>query len=226
VTTEEIRPTVLCIDDDRDLVELVEAVLADEGYAVSSLYSVDDDELARVLGRLEPDVILLDSGSHVDYAPGWALAAEIRRRGRPVPVVMFSAHRMDTIEAQEGSSERARMADFAAILPKPFEIDDLLSAVARAVGRSTPFDRSTVGDERRTEALVRALAARGATDIKTSKMREWALFRDHQGSLLQLYWWQQRGVYHVGRYGEDGRLAPLGQFTDLDAAIHAAMPGP
>ena len=67
-------------------------------------------------------------------------------------------------------------------------------------------------------------AARGATDIKTSKMREWALFRDGQGSLLQLYWWQQRGVYHVGRYGEDGRLAPLGQFTDLDAAIHAAMP--
>lgn len=217
------RPSVLCVDDDRDLAEVVQAVLVDEGYAVSCLYSLEDDALPRALGQLEPDVVLLDSGSEVAYAPGWDIAAAIRHRARPIPVVMFSAHRIDTNEAIEGTSERAREAGFAAILSKPFELDDLLVAVATAAGRSTPFDRSDSGEQHRTEALVEALTARGATDIRPSKMREWAMFRDRKGALVQLYWWQQRGVYLVGRYGEDGALVMLGQFTDLDAAIDVAL---
>ena len=31
------RPSILCVDDDRDVVEVVQAILEDEGYAVSSL---------------------------------------------------------------------------------------------------------------------------------------------------------------------------------------------
>ncbi|HET8776695.1 MAG TPA: response regulator [Candidatus Limnocylindria bacterium] len=170
--TEHHRPSVLCVDDDRDLAEVVQAVLTDEGYAVSCLYSVEGDALQRAVGRLEPDVILLDSGSVTDYGSGWRDAAAIRRRDRPVPVVMFSAHRLDTREAEEGTSARAVEAGFAAILPKPFELDDLLEAVATALGRSTPFDRSAAGERHRTEALVKMLRDRGATDIRPSKMRE------------------------------------------------------
>ena len=71
---------------------------------------------------------------------------------------------------------------------------------------------------------MKALEARGATEIRPSKMREWALFRDRDGALLQLYWWQQRGVYQVGRYRETGQMVILGQFVDRDAAIEAALP--
>ena len=55
-------------------------------------------------------------------------------------------------------------------------------------------------------------------------MREWALFRDRTDRLVQLYWWQDRGVYQVGRYNNDGVMKMLGQFVDRDAAIELALP--
>ena len=41
-------PRVLCVDDDRDIAEIVQAVLADEGYAISCLYSTENDALRRI----------------------------------------------------------------------------------------------------------------------------------------------------------------------------------
>ena len=220
----EGRPSVLCVDDDRDIAEIVQAVLADEGYAISCLYSLEDNALLRTVGRLEPDCVLLDSAQHGSYADGWAAAASLAARHRPLPVVMFTAHAHDASEARERASPRARAADFAAVLEKPFDLDKLLETVERATGRSVAFDRSGAGETHRTKELVAALKQHGATDIQPSKRREWATFVDKRGRLCQLYWWQGRGVYQVGRYGEDGRMTMLGQFVDRDAAIDAALP--
>lgn len=222
--SEKRRPSVLCVDDDRDVAEVVQAILVDEGYEVSCLYDTEQDALPRAVGRLEPDVVLLDSTKEPTYAESWDLAADIRTRGRPIPVIMFSAHASDLREAREGTSERAHEAGFAAIVSKPFHIDDLLAAVAEAAGRSTPFDRSRAAEAKRTKELVKALKAHGATDVRPSTMREWALFRDKRGSTIQLYWWQHRGVYQVGRYRDSGQLVMLGQFIKRDAAIELALP--
>lgn len=222
--SQETGPSVLCVDDDRDIAEIVQAVLTDEGYVVSCLYSVEDDAVLRAVGRLEPDCVLLDSASSEGYADSWAAAARLALRQRAIPVVMFSAHAMDSAEAREGRSDRAQAAHFEAILDKPFHLDDLIAAVAQATGRSEPFDRSRAGEARRTDALVKALAAEGATEIRPSKMREWATFRDKRGRLCQLYWWQARGIYQVGRYTAGGRMTMVGQFVDRDAAIEAALP--
>ena len=216
--------TVLCVDDDREVVELIDAILADEGYRVITLLEYDEDLLLREMGRAEPDVVLLDSATAGGYGDSWHTAATIAKRSRPVAVVMFTAHARDLEEAVEATSDRARAARFAAVVPKPFHLDDLLAAIAVAAGLSRPFDRSRAGEARRTRELVAALEARGATDVRPSRMREWALFRDPAGRLLQLYWWQQRGVYQVGRYRESGQLVVLGQFVDRDAAIGAALP--
>lgn len=216
--------SVLCVDDDRDVAEVVQAILEDDGYAVSCLYELADDALLRAVGRLEPDVVILDSASAIEYGGSWDLASTIAHRRRPVPVVMFTAHGADATEAGEGTSARAEAAQFAAIVLKPFHVDELLAAVATAAGRSTPFDRSEAGDTSRTDELVAALQARGATDVRPSRMREWALFRDAKGRLLQIYWWERRGVYQLGRYRDTGQLAMLGQFVDRDAAIELALP--
>ncbi|HEX5578172.1 MAG TPA: response regulator [Candidatus Limnocylindria bacterium] len=219
------RPSVLCVDDDRDIAEIVQAVLTDEGYQVSCLYSTEGDLLARTVGQLEPDCILLDSGSSTGYEVAWQEAAEMAARGRRVPVVMFTAHAQDVAEARAGTSARAAAAEFVAVLDKPFELDELIEAVAKATGESVPFDRSQAAEKQRTSELVAALRQRGATEIEPSKLREWAMFRDQRGALCQMYWWQARGVYQVGRYGADGKLRMIGQFVDRDAAINAALPG-
>lgn len=221
-TDREVR--VLCVDDDRDVAEVVQAILADEGYKISCLYEVADDALMRAAGRLEPDVVLLDSSSSLDYSEAWNLAAELHRRSRPVPVVMFTAHVGSADEAEEGSTPRATEAAFAAIVRKPFHLDELIEAVATAAGQSVPFDRSSGAETARTRELVKALQAHGATDIRPSQMREWAMFRDRRGRLCQVYWWQSRGVYQLGRYDEDGRMTMVGQFVERDTAIELALP--
>ena len=55
-------------------------------------------------------------------------------------------------------------------------------------------------------------------------MREWALFKDLDGAWRQLYWWQGRGVYQLGRYQENGELVMIGQFIDREAALELALP--
>ncbi len=218
------RPSILCVDDDRDVVEVVQAILEDEGYAVSCLYDLTDDALLRTIGRLEPDAVMLDGFAATSFGDSWDLAAGIRNRPRPVPVVMFTAHARDVAEAEEATTDRAKEAGFAAILPKPFSLDELVETVARAVGRSEPFDRSRGAEESRTRELVRELEARGATEVRPSKMREWALFRDRDGAWRQLYWWQGRGLYQLGRYQENGELVMIGQFIDRAAALELALP--
>ena len=48
---------MLCVDDDQDIAEVVEAILTDEGYEVACLFTLDDDALRRAVGRLEPDCV-------------------------------------------------------------------------------------------------------------------------------------------------------------------------
>ena len=218
------KPVILCVDDDRDIAEVVEAILVDEGYEVSCLFTLDDNALHRAVGRLEPDCVLLDGLPGPEYG-SWESAAWLEHRERSVPVVMFTAHQGDSREAQEAHTDRARQAGFAAVLLKPFHIDELLAAVATAVGNSRPFGRGEAAEEARTATLVAALEARGAIDVNPSTNREWASFRDADGRQWQINWWQGRGVYQLGSYGEDGIMASVGQFTELEAAIEAALPG-
>jgi DNA-binding response OmpR family regulator len=215
---------VLCVDDDRDVAEIVQAILTDEGYEVSCLYDVSGDKFQRVLGQLEPDCVLLDGSGRIDFGLGWAEAASARERRRQIPVVMFTSHLAAAAEADEGASSRAQAAGFSGVVRKPFSLDELLATVAAAVGRSEPFLRTAEAEAARTAELVAKLEQFGATDIEPSRRREWATFRSPDGHLTQLYWWQARGVYQVGRYDdEEGHLRMLGQFTDRDAAIDIAV---
>ena len=52
---------------DRDIAEILQALFTDEGYRTSCLYHTEGDAVLRAVGRLEPDVILLDSGNPADY---------------------------------------------------------------------------------------------------------------------------------------------------------------
>jgi FixJ family two-component response regulator len=216
---------VLVVDSDDDVTELVGAMLTDEGYDVRVLTTADHDSIAAEVGRLEPDCILLDGTGPVDFGGSWDIAAYLADRSRRVPTIMFTAHSHAVHEARSGTSDRAVAAGFAAILAKPFGLDDLLEAVATASGRSERFDRSEAADRERTAQLVDELSASGAGDIRTSERREWATFVSPYDQLIyQLYWWQRMGLYILGRYDLEARLERVGQFYERSAAVDAAMP--
>ncbi len=217
---------VLVVDDDADIADVVLAILTDEGYSASILVDTSHHSVMAAVGMQEPDCILLDGSLGSDYGSSWAEAAYLGARERPIPTIMFSAHAGDVREAQLEESDRARAAEFAAVLAKPFSLDDLLEAVAEACGASEQFNQTAAGDRERTLELARRLRQLGAGDIRTSDRREWATFRRTEDqAICQLYWWQRMGLYVVGRYQDDATLKPIGQFFELDAAIAAVMPG-
>lgn len=216
---------VLLVDDDADVADVVVAILTDEDYLVDVLVDTSHPSVMAAVGRQEPDCILLDGAKGYEYGTSWAEAAYLGARERPIPTIMFSAHAGDVKEARKEESDRARAAEFAAVLAKPFSLDDLLEAVATACGLSEQFKRTEAGDRERTLTLARRLRELGAEDIRTSDRREWATFRRKgDDAICQLYWWQRMGLYVAGCYQDDAVLAPIGQFFELEAAIAAIMP--
>jgi CheY-like chemotaxis protein len=200
------RRSVLIVDNDRDVSEIVRAVLQDEGYEVAVLIDLSPDAIAAMVGIHEPDAILLDGDSDsFEYGQSWAEAAQLSRRDRKVPVIMFTAHAADAAEARLAETDRSRQAEFAGVIMKPFDIEELLATVARAVGMAELFDRSAEGDATRSAELAADLVRTGALDVRTSGRREWATFRTPAGRVMQIYWWQTGGSYLIGRYDPDGK---------------------
>jgi CheY-like chemotaxis protein len=216
---------VLIVDNDRDISELARALLTDEGYEVACLYEHGQNDVPAAVGRLEPDCVILDgeSGWGGDYGSSWGEAADLRARGRMVPVIMFTAHAGASAEAEAGESERAQAAGFSSVIRKPFDVDELVDAVAKATGESAKFDASPAADLERSRSLAAKVEQLGARDVRASTRREWITFRAPDDSLFQLYWWQKGGCYYVGAYlGTGGRMENLGLFYDVDGAVACA----
>jgi CheY-like chemotaxis protein len=123
---------VLVVGNDAALGDLVGVVLAEEGYAPAVLPDARPAVVRVAVDRLEPACVLLDGGGRSGYGASWELAAWMRGRSPPVPAVMFTVDAVAIGEASAGTSARSRAAGFAAVLPKPFDLDELLGAVARA----------------------------------------------------------------------------------------------
>jgi CheY-like chemotaxis protein len=117
-----MRGSVLIVDDDQDISQIVAEVLGEEGFQISVLRDSEPAVIHAEIARLEPDVVLLDGGDGREYGYSWLSAAWMRERPRPIPVIMFTAHAMELAEAQLGASERSKSAAFVGFLPKPFDL--------------------------------------------------------------------------------------------------------
>jgi CheY-like chemotaxis protein len=113
-------PLILVVDDERDIRSAVAEMLALEGYDVDEAAN-GADALAAV-DRRRPDLILLDM--RMPVLDGWGFAAELRRRGSQIPIVVMTAAR----DAARWADEIAATASLA----KPFGFDDLLRVVDQA----------------------------------------------------------------------------------------------
>ena len=118
------RPVVLVADDDRPLCELLQEFLEEEGYTVVCV-PTGPAALVRIeAGGL--DVALVDW-----RLPGLA-GPELCRRAREI--TLRDARRLPIIMASaSGDLERAAALAAGAdeYLAKPFELDDMLAALAR-----------------------------------------------------------------------------------------------
>jgi two-component system chemotaxis response regulator CheY len=117
--------TVMVVEDDPDCLEVVAHALALDGYAVMT--AVDGRDALRALeAGPAPDLILLDL--MLPVMDGWQFLEE--QRARPalagIPVVLLSGER--------ALRRRASELGVAGAIPKPIELDELVSTVRRVVG--------------------------------------------------------------------------------------------
>ena len=108
---------VLVVDDEPDIRATVSAMLEIEGYAVAE--AMNGAEALVAVEADPPDLILLDM--RMPVLDGWGFAAELRRRGHRIPIVVMTAAR----DAARWAAEIAATAFIA----KPFGYDELIRTV-------------------------------------------------------------------------------------------------
>lgn len=106
------RRTVLVVDDERSIVDMLIDFLSDEGYCVSGAF--DGVTALQRVHDDAPDLILADI--MMPRLDGLGLLGRIRAEGEAIPVVLMSA---------------AMIPQLAHVpyIAKPFDLDDLLTVV-------------------------------------------------------------------------------------------------
>jgi DNA-binding response OmpR family regulator len=119
-----VSRSILIVEDDDQLRDLLRIVLQDEGFAVETCpdgkTAMDNLDAAKRSGKL-PVMIILDLTMPV--VDGWTVAKWLNADPvlDPVPVIVTSATR------EQGEKARALHAD--AYLVKPFSTDEILGVV-------------------------------------------------------------------------------------------------
>lgn len=121
-TPRYMGKTVLLVDDSLELLKCNERVLRPEGYTIQTAKTIH--EAGDILEQGKPDAIVMD----IDLPDGNGLDFCRELRGRTdIPVVFLTA-RSDEQTAREGVA-----AGGCAFLTKPYQLEELREAVARAV---------------------------------------------------------------------------------------------
>lgn len=117
------QKTVLVVDDERDLLEMIAFVLWQEGYRVAR--ATDGRDALDTVERAMPDLILLDMKMPV--VDGWQFASEFHKKhGFRVPIVVLTASEDARVSAVEIGAN--------GWLGKPFDLDLLINMVRHFIG--------------------------------------------------------------------------------------------
>jgi len=140
----DARPTILLVEDDPSIAALICDVLTDSGYRV--LVAATPTLGGTILAAFRVGLVLT-AGFHGGGDDPWAPLAPLVARAGGTPVILRSAHRPAAY-----ADHAAR--GFAALLPRPFDLDALLALVASVLP-----DRDDAGAA--TGAGVGAVLAKG-----------------------------------------------------------------
>jgi two-component system, OmpR family, response regulator len=122
---KSLGPRILVVDDTPALLDVVRACLEVEGYHVATC--LESREAVRMAQEEQPDVIMLDVV--MPEVSGWEVLS--RLRGDPrflgTPVIVCTAY----VEEALGRLAELKGPDqHLGLLPKPFDIDELIEVVA------------------------------------------------------------------------------------------------
>ncbi|MGI5837058.1 MAG: response regulator transcription factor [Chloroflexota bacterium] len=141
--SEEIKSSILVVDDDDAIRQMVAAVLAEEGYQVE--VATNGEEALRVIRQKPIDLVVLDILMPV--MDGWEVASRMLcdDNSSRIPIVFLTA-----LSSYSDQLKGWRMGCFDYIT-KPFDIGLLLMRVQAALEKS---NRMKAANQREVDALV------------------------------------------------------------------------
>jgi two-component system nitrogen regulation response regulator NtrX len=116
--------TVLIVDDEKDIRNLITDILQDEGFRCSS--AKNSDEALDKISKSTPNLVLLDIWLQNSNLDGLGILEEIKKKYPSIPVIMISGH--GTIEIAVNAIKMGAY-DY---IEKPFTSSKLLVTVKRA----------------------------------------------------------------------------------------------
>ena len=130
------RPRISVVNDNRDFLELMSAILdEDAGYDVT-LFNGEETSIGA-LADSSPDLVIVDL--LLGGASGWELVTLSRADERlaETPIIVCSA---DVAALREREDELAQIANLH-VLAKPFSIDQVTELVERLIGKGVAATR-------------------------------------------------------------------------------------
>jgi CheY-like chemotaxis protein len=118
--------TVLVVDDEFGIVDVLETILTDEGYRV--LTACNGKQGLVRLTEEKPEVILLDFMMPILGGSEMLRAMAVEPAYQHIPVIMMSSLNAEAVAK--------RCKGYAAFLHKPFRVATVLSTVARILDRA------------------------------------------------------------------------------------------
>ena len=143
-----MNATILIVDDDADIGDLLEEILRGEGYGVRRAYSGTEALLAVNAER--PELVLLDL-----MLPGLS-GEEVLPRLDNIPVIVLSA------KTSVDSKVSLLMGGAADYITKPFESKELLARIAVALRKSEAASPVLRAGDLKMDLTSRSVTAGGA----------------------------------------------------------------
>jgi CheY-like chemotaxis protein len=110
---------ILVVDDDAEIRNMLDLVLSEEGYRVTT--AANGAEALAAIAQETPSVLLLDM--QMPVLDGWGVAQCLRKRHESMPTVVMTAGQQAKRVCHELGAQ--------GYVNKPFDFDDLLGVLAR-----------------------------------------------------------------------------------------------
>ena len=125
-------PHVLVMDDRPDILHLLQELLTEEGYRVSTSPALLDPAAVKALA---PDVIVLDLRFGPSEEPAWELLT-LAHHGEDLPRIPFVLCTAAAATVNDPSAAQRLAALGVPVVLKPFDVDDLLAAIDAQLARA------------------------------------------------------------------------------------------
>jgi two-component system KDP operon response regulator KdpE len=171
-----IKPGILVVDDEPELLRVLGLILRDAGYQVHE--AIDGKQGVRQALRIKPDLIILDL--MLPDIPGSEVTRQIREASA-IPILMLSS--------SESPAEKVRALDAGAddFITKPFDPDELLARIRATLRRkisNRDEDVLVVGDLRLERSRKNLLIGGREVLLTKTEFALLELFSRNLGKLL------------------------------------------